>query len=69
MSSSVLAEHETWLNRDVGTHTKNVALRRRNSPRSPNAEVALYDVTNNRFQTVPRQDAERLCDLFSHSLS
>ena len=33
-------------------------LRRWNNFKSPDAEVALFDVTNNRFQTVKRRDAE-----------
>jgi hypothetical protein len=32
--------------------------RRWNNPKSPDAEVALFDVTNNHFQTVKRRDAE-----------
>jgi hypothetical protein len=51
------------LARDQGltSPAQSPTLKRRNSLKSPDAEVALYDVTNNRFQTVKRRDAERLC--------
>jgi hypothetical protein len=39
---------------------KSPPLKRRNSPKSPDADVAMYDVANNRFQTVKRRDAESL---------
>jgi hypothetical protein len=47
---------EGWEARGGGV--KCPPLKRRNSPKSPDADVALYDVTNNRFQTVKRRDAE-----------
>lgn len=42
----------------VGARAKLGPPRRWNCPKSLDAEVALYDVTNNRFQTVKRRDAE-----------
>jgi hypothetical protein len=51
-------EWEVCAGDKVGARAKLGPPRRRNSPKSPDAEVALYDVTNNRFQTVKRRDAE-----------
>jgi len=55
-----IEEWSTWWDKDATTPTKSSPLRRRNSPKSPDAEVALYDVTNNRFQKVKKRDAEQL---------
>ena len=44
----------------VSARPKSPSLKRRNSPKSPDADVALYDVANNRFQTVKKRDAESL---------
>lgn len=51
------------------TRAKLAPPTRRNSPKSPDAEVALYDVTNNRFQTVKRRDAESECHADSTTTS
>jgi len=44
----------------VGARPKSPLLKRRNSPKRPDSDVALYDVANNRFQTVKKRDAESL---------
>ena len=49
----------------ISTRPKSPPLRRRNSPKSPDADVALYDVANNRFQTVKKRDAESLSHQYS----
>jgi hypothetical protein len=56
---------EVWAgDKDANARPKSPTLKRCNSPKSPDADVALYDVANNRFQTVKKRDAESLSNQY-----